>query len=70
MSSELEITMKKKFFERETKQQIYTKAQALERESNITLISTAVAIISFFLLIPLVLDLLKLREHRSKLKRF
>lgn len=41
----------KKFFKPESKEQKYTKAQALERESNITLISTTVAIVSFFLLI-------------------
>lgn len=42
---------KKKLFNRENKEKIYTKARALERESNITLISTSVAIVSFFLLI-------------------
>ena len=41
----------KKFFKPESKEKKYTKAQALERESNITLISTTVAIVSFFLLI-------------------
>lgn len=35
----------------EKKERVFNKARALERESNITLISTSVAIISFFLLI-------------------